>query len=80
MTTNHITNSDIAIDIALTYGTTEGNKHKQWVIDQMIRALTNCPIITKINTEDTKYETYGESEEYKNFVKEANNWDIGVPP
>jgi len=30
----------IAIDIALRYGDVEDAQHKDWVIDQMVRALT----------------------------------------
>ena len=30
---------DEAMKIALEYGTIDGSHHKQWVIDQMVRAL-----------------------------------------
>jgi hypothetical protein len=32
-----------ALRIARDYGTIDGAHHKQWVIDQMVRALTDSP-------------------------------------
>ena len=29
-----------ALDVAMRYGSTDGDHHKMWVIDQMVRALT----------------------------------------
>lgn len=34
------TNKQKALDIAMRYGGIDGGHHKQWVIDQMVRALT----------------------------------------
>lgn len=31
-----------ALDIAVRYGGNDGAHHKDWVIDQMVRALTGC--------------------------------------
>jgi hypothetical protein len=70
-----------ALDIAVRYGGIDGDHHKAWVIDQMVRCLTGCP---KIPTEavDSKgqrftYERLGESDEYSALVKEACEGDDG---
>lgn len=46
----------------------DGDHHKMWVIDQMVRALTGCPMITKTavnaNGQTYRYEAQGESAEY----------------
>lgn len=82
-----------ALSVAFSYGGTDGAHHKAWVIDQMIRALINCPRTIKRHKchdgsviEDI---TYGESEEYKKFVKglcaggdgpDTYEWDPGIAP
>jgi hypothetical protein len=49
----------------------------------MVRILTDCPLVTKIQKgtkgREYTYETYGESEEYKAWVGN-DNWDVGTPP
>ena len=82
-----------ALDIAIRFGGIDGDHHKAWVIDQMVRALTGCPEheqhLTDVNGKQYVAHTLGESEEYKKLVREACNgeygpdsydWDIGVPP
>ena len=82
-----------AISIAVKYGGIDGDHHKDWVIDQMVRALTDCPSVKKSATgSDGKrytYVTQGESSEYKKIVADAcagedgpctHEWSIGVPP
>jgi len=82
-----------ALEVA-EYGTTDGGHHKMWVIDQMVRILTNCPTITKTatgaNGKEYTYEALGESEEYKKWVdvfQEEDEdgeiiyeWDTGIAP
>jgi hypothetical protein len=34
-----------ALELATIYGQIEGAHHKAWVIDQMVRALTECPTV-----------------------------------
>ena len=82
-----------AIDFAVKYGSIDGAHHKDWVIDQMVRALTGCPMLI-VEAQDYKgvpytYEIQGESEEYNELVKEAcdgedgpdtYSWDVGIPP
>lgn len=66
-----------ALDLAVEYGGIDGDHHKAWVIDQMIRELTGCP------------DALGESEEYREFVRKARDgedgpetydWDTGIAP
>ena len=62
----------------------DGDHHKLWAIDQMVRALTGCPMVTRTakdyRGEEYSYEAQGESAEYLRFVHEAGNWDEGTAP
>jgi hypothetical protein len=82
-----------ALALAVRYGGIDGDHHKAWVIDQMVRVLTGCPQAT-FKARDAKgheyeYEGLGKSEEYKQLVADAcagddgpdtYSWDEGVPP
>jgi len=83
-----MTNIEKALEIAVQYGGIDGAHHKTWVIDQMVRALTNCPMVT-IKTPTYEYQSQGESDEYKKLVADACNgedgpetyeWDTGIAP
>jgi len=76
-----------AISYAVRYGGIDGGHHKQWVIDQMVRALTGCPVLVIDQAHGD--ETQGESEEYMKLVAgaragedgpETYDWDTGVAP
>jgi len=81
-----------ALDIA-HQGAHDGAHHKQWVIDQIVRFLTGCPMEygTVLDGRGQKY-TYtalGESDEYRAWVAEHNagadgpntyEWDVGIAP
>jgi len=68
--------------------------HKQWYLDQIIRALTGCPMVQKTyicnqSQKTFKYDVQGESSEYIEFVRSAKDgedgadtygWDVGIPP
>lgn len=81
-----------AIEIAVQYGGIDGDHHKSWTIDQMVRALTGCPVIVKkVKGESGWYkcEVQGESEEYLAVVADAKagedgpnmyTWDEGIAP
>lgn len=84
---------DKALEIAHRYGGIDGGHHKEWVVDQMVRALTGCPIVTATssdaNGENYEYETQGESEEYHTFLRDfaegedgphTYSWGIGIAP
>lgn len=69
-----------ALDYAGQYGQIDGAHHKAWVIDQVVRALTGCPMVRMVNHRastpdgkgfmDYEYEGQGESEEYRAFVRD----------
>lgn len=82
-----------ALGIAAQYGQTDGAHHKAWVIDQIVRALLECPMVTRSTTdyrgEPYEYETQGESEMYTDWIREYQagedgpdtyEWDIGIAP
>lgn len=82
-----------SLDIALRWGGIDGGHHKAWVIDQMVRALTNCPIVREsakdIHGTLYTYEVLGENEEYLKWVRDAKegedgpntyDWDEGIAP
>lgn len=82
-----------ALDLATRYGGIDGGHHKQWVIDQMVRALTGCPMVEKSATDYRgtayKYEAQGESDEYSRWLVEfaagedgphTYQWDVGIGP
>ena len=84
---------DKALDLAIRYGGIDGDHHKAWVIDQMVRALTGCPMVKKTGHRadglEYDYEDQGESEEYLKLVADANDgedgpdtyeWNVGIAP
>ena len=82
-----------ALNLARSYGSIDGDHHKMWVIDQMVRALTGCPVEEKSAVDSRgqsyTYEAQGESEEYRRWVAdtkagndgpETYEWDEGIAP
>lgn len=82
-----------ALEIGKQYGQINGEDHKTWVIDQMIRALTGSPvaIFRNFSAHPTPILVagLGESDEYKQFVSEHNkgedgpntySWSKGIAP
>lgn len=82
-----------AINIAVQYGGIDGAHHKDWAIDQIVRALTGCPVEPKTSKnwqgDPISYLAQGESDEYKQVVKEACSgedgpdsyeWNTGIAP
>jgi hypothetical protein len=79
-----------ALEIAIQFGGVDGSHHKMWTIDQMVRALTGCPIVKRDGVDaygqPYSYETQGESDAYKAFVREHGGddseyaWDEGTAP
>lgn len=82
-----------ALEIAQCDGQVDGDHHKAWAIDQMVRALTGCPLVEATakdyRGEPYTYKTMGESAEYKAFVTaakagedgpESYEWDTGIAP
>jgi hypothetical protein len=62
----------------------DGDHHKMWVIDQMVRALTGCGLVRKTatgaNGMSYSYEGQGESPEYTQFITRHQDWDEGIAP
>lgn len=83
---------DTALDIVRD-GIPDGDHHKMWMLDQMVRALTGCPTVTRTATDyqgkPYEYPAQGESPEYLAFVAaycdgndgpETFAWDEGIAP
>lgn len=86
-------NVTLALDIACRYGDADIADHKAWVIDQMVRALTDCELEQRIfyDAGGRPYtaEVLGVSGAYRAFVAAAcdgedgpntYSWDAGVAP
>lgn len=82
-----------ALKLAVRYCGIDGSHHKDYALDQVVRALTGCPMVqaTAIgsNGQPYTYERQGESEEYVKLVAdactedgdpEAYSWPVGTPP
>lgn len=74
-------------------GCDDGAHHKQWMLDQIVRILTDCPTVTKTAIDaygkEYTYEALGESVEYQEWLAayqdgedgpETYSWDEGIPP
>lgn len=82
-----------ALDIAASCGPVDGAHHKAWAIDQMVRALTGCPMVED-SAIDCRGDPYtfmrqGESAEYHEFLREfadgedgphTYQWELGIAP
>jgi hypothetical protein len=82
-----------ALAIAVAYGGIDGAHHKDWTIDQMVRALTGCPVVEGTATDHKgqpyQYRDQGESDEYRQLVAAAcagedgpdtYSWETGIAP
>jgi len=78
-----------ALELAVQFGGIDGDHHKAWVIDQMVRVLTGCPTIQLPLEDGSLVDDLGESGEYRELVRaacegedgpETYDWDIGVAP
>jgi hypothetical protein len=74
-----------ALELA-DYGTVDGDHHKMWVIDQMVRALLGCPleiVTVPVNGSlpEYSYEKQAVNREYELFTAQhGGNWDEGIAP
>jgi len=77
-----------ALTMIRRYGGIDGAHHKDWVLDQVVRSLTNCPLIEGDYDADGG-PVLGESEEYLQWVKDAKDgedgpdtysYEIGIAP
>jgi hypothetical protein len=70
---NRITN---AIEIAVKYGGTDGAHHKDWVIDQMVRALATDPD----DPDCTNYEDIVREAKAGEDGTDTYEWSVGIAP
>lgn len=79
----------VALDMAERYGGFDGAHHKMWVIDQMVRALTGCPVTVHDFGACGSFKLLGESEEYREWVRDVQagedgpdtyEWETGIAP
>ena len=74
-------------------GGIDGGHHKQWLLDQIVRTLTGCPIETREAVDSRgasfTHEVLGESDAYREWVRAFEDgedgprtyeWDTGCPP
>ena len=85
---------ELALQIAQQHGQTDGAHHKAWVIDQIVRVLTGCPVVPRVGTDYQgtayMYNALGESPEYHAFItayrgdedgtETYGEWDEGIAP
>lgn len=77
-----------AILLAGRYGGIDGDHHKTWVIDQIVRVLTGCKYrtVTAIdcNRKEYQYKSLDENDSYKKIVADicatGYEWSIGIAP
>lgn len=60
-----------ALDFAVRYGGIDGDHHKSWVIDQMVRALIG---------DDAKYAAWVREANAGEDGPDTYEWDVGIPP
>ena len=58
-----------ALEVALRYGGIDGDHHKDWVIDQMVRALTGGD-----------YDVFVKDAKQGEDGPETYLWDVGIAP
>lgn len=60
-----------ALELAVRYGGIDGDHHKAWVIDQMVRALTGT---------QEAYEKFVANAKDGEDGPETYRWEVGIPP
>lgn len=68
-----------ALAIAYSYGDVRGEPQQTWVLDQLVRALTGCPQVSRETALGVVVER-GASDEYRAWVAEHGEWDEGEIP
>ena len=64
-----ISRCDAALEIAFRFGQIDGEHHKTWVIDQMVRALLGA-----------EYEAWVAEHNAGEDGPKTYSWDIGIAP
>ena len=72
---------DAALDWLKSHGVSDEQHHMEYAFDLVVRILTGCPEVTAVavdaNGTTYSYTTLGESQEYKDFVREYQDGDDG---
>lgn len=72
-----------ALNIASKFKDGYTVEQRNWVIDQMVRALTECPLVvnevTTSRGDAFQIVQLGESPEYLNFLVQNPDWNKGIP-
>ena len=63
-----------ALDLIFHYGAIDGDWHKQWVLDQVVRALVQAPL------HDGDYASWVAAYRDGADGPETYEWDEGIPP
>jgi hypothetical protein len=65
-------------------GVYDGAHHKDWALDQVVRALTGCPAEQKTaldwRSQPYTFEAQGENDDYRKFTRSAPGWSEGIAP
>lgn len=73
-----------ALEVISKYGYIDGAHHKQWVLDQVVRYITDCPVVNMTARDGHTYDALGESEEYLAWAgsddEDYDDWDRGIAP
>ncbi len=77
--------ADWAILFIEKYGGIDGEPHKAWVLDQVARILNETELIIELATWDDGEKEYristdSPSAPYLNWVKNMDDYDVGIPP
>ncbi len=72
---------DQALRMALRFGGIDGDHHKTWVIDQMVRALLGCEFKDDVCIKESlEYKNFVEDAKYDEKGEEVYEWDCGIAP
>lgn len=76
----------LALEMIDRFGGNDGAHHKTWVIDQVVRALTGCPVL---RIHGNGFKELDKNAEYENWVAQhcdgsdgpdTYEWEEGIPP
>lgn len=62
---------EAALDLISRYGGIDGEHHKTWVLDQVVRMLLGS---------DTEYQRWVVDQKAGEDGPDTYSWDVGIPP
>lgn len=75
-----VTRIGTALDVITTYGGYDGEHHKQWVLDQVVRALTGCGSPDGSEHESDDYLAWRVAYADGEDGPDTYAWDEGIAP